>query len=286
MIKVERGLADNTIESYRRDILQFSKFLATKEISDWEVVGVSEINLFLRELFQSNKSISTISRMISSLRKFFLFLVQENIIEVSPVENIELPKKEKFLPKILSVDEVDRLISTPDISSPLGLRDRAILEVMYSTGLRVSEVINLVLSDLHLSIGLIHMVGKGEKERLIPIGDQAALWVSDYLENSRPFLQKKQKPNNALFLNHRGSSLSRQAIWQNLNKIATQSGTSKKITPHMLRHSFATHLLENGADLRIVQELLGHSDINTTEIYTHVTKQRLIEVYNNSFPRA
>lgn len=224
--------------------------------------------------------------MVSSLRRFHQFLKQEQLAQNDPMLYIDTPKKAQSLPKILSLKEVETLIMTPNENEVLGLRDRAILEVMYATGLRVSELVELKLTDLHLSLGLIQTIGKGDKERIISLGDVAIEWVGKYLRYSRTKLEKPDKRSPYLFLNHHGKKLTRQGIWKNLKGLVQKAGIKKEVTPHTLRHSFATHLLENGADLRIVQELLGHADISTTQIYTHITKQRMAKVYHQYHPRA
>ena len=241
---------------------------------------------FLQSLKKNQKSSATIIRMVSSLRRFHQFLKQEKLSDNDPMLYIDTPKKAQTLPKVLSLKEVESLILTPNVNEILGLRDRAILEVMYATGLRVSELTTLKLADLHMSLGLIQTIGKGDKERIIPLGDMAIEWVEQYLKYSRVKLEKSGKRSSYLFLNHHGDKLTRQGVWKNLKAIVKQSGIEKEVTPHTLRHSFATHLLENGADLRIVQELLGHADISTTQIYTHITKQRMSKVYSQYHPRA
>ncbi len=285
-LKVERALSGNTIESYQRDLKQYRAYLKTQDISTWDEIDRFVILNFLQALKTEGKSAATITRMITSLRKLHQFLRQERYTDADPMQYIETPKKAQKLPKILSIQEVEKLIETPDTTTTLGLRDRAILEVMYASGLRVSELITLKLNDLHLSIGLIQTIGKGNKERIIPLGDMAIQWVEKYLAESRPVLIYKRPATNFLFLNHHGRGLSRQGIWKNLHAAVLAAGIDKEVTPHTLRHSFATHLLENGADLRIVQELLGHADISTTQIYTHITKQRMADVYRQHFPRA
>ena len=285
-LKVERGLSENTIISYERDLKRYMLFLDNQGIGKWDELDRYIILTFLRELTDEKKSAASITRMVSSLRKFHQFLKQERYTEVDPMQHIETPKKAQKLPKALSQDEIVRLLEAPDTTDKFGIRDRAILEVMYATGLRVSELIGLKMSDLHLSLGLIQTIGKGDKERIIPLGDIAIEWIEVYLEKSRPKLSRPGQNDPHLFLNHHGRGFSRQGIWKNLAKHVTTAGIEKEVTPHTLRHSFATHLLENGADLRIVQELLGHSDISTTQIYTHISKQRLADVYNDYFPRA
>lgn len=285
-LKVERGLSENTIVSYERDLKRYMLFLDNQAIGSWDELDRYVILTFLRELTDEKKSAASITRMISSLRKFHQFLKQERYTDVDPMQHIETPKKAQKLPKALSQDEIVRLLEAPDTTDKFGIRDRAILEVMYATGLRVSELIGLKMSDLHLSLGLIQTIGKGDKERIIPLGDIAIQWIEIYLERSRPKLSRPGQSDPHLFLNHHGKGFTRQGIWKNLAKHVKTAGIDKEVTPHTLRHSFATHLLENGADLRIVQELLGHSDISTTQIYTHISKQRLADVYNDYFPRA
>ncbi|MDF0479954.1 site-specific tyrosine recombinase XerD [Vagococcus sp. PNs007] len=285
-LKVERGLSENTIVSYERDLKRYMLFLDNQAIGSWDELDRYVILTFLRELTDEKKSAASITRMISSLRKFHQFLKQERYTDVDPMQHIETPKKAQKLPKALSQDEIVRLLEAPDTTDKFGIRDRAILEVMYATGLRVSELIGLKMSDLHLSLGLIQTIGKGDKERIIPLGDIAIQWIEIYLERSRPKLSRPGQSDPHLFLNHHGKGFTRQGIWKNLAKHVKTAGIDKEVTPHTLRHSFATHLLENGADLRIVQELLGHSDVSTTQIYTHISKQRLADVYNDYFPRA
>jgi integrase/recombinase XerD len=203
------------------------------------------------------------------------------------MEKISLPKKTQHLPSVLTLEEVDRLLSTPDIAKPLGLRDRTLLETLYSTGMRVSEIIHIQLTDIHLDMGFIQTIGKGNKERIVPIGEVAEEWLQRYLQEGRPKLVKDEEAaQNYLFVNNHGKPLSRQGVWKNLKKLVMMANISKDISPHTLRHSFATHLLENGADLRVVQELLGHSDISTTQIYTHIHAQHMKDIYTKAHPRA
>ncbi|WP_375179076.1 site-specific tyrosine recombinase XerD [Enterococcus rotai] len=285
-LQIERGLSLNTRKSYERDLHKYSTFLSEQKIDAWQKIDRYTIMEYLQMLHNQNNSSATIIRMISSLRGFHQFLRQERITDHDPMQHIDSPKKAQKLPSTLSVEEVTLLIETPDTSKPLGIRNRTILEVMYATGLRVSELVDLKIGDLHLSIGLLQTIGKGDKERIIPLGDYAIKWIEKYLEEARPVLIKKNQNETHLFVNHHGRPLSRQGVWKNLNQIVVAAGIHKNITPHTLRHSFATHLLENGADLRIVQELLGHADISTTQIYTHITKQRMADVYKEHFPRA
>lgn len=285
-LTIERGLSANTKSSYQRDLKQYLAFLNEAGISDWQAVDRFTVVAFLAHLNQLNKASATVTRMISSLRRFHQYLRQERFTDHDPMQHIESPKKTQKLPQTLSLQEVEKLIATPDTTTTLGIRDRAILEVMYATGLRVSELIGLKIGDIHLEMGLLQTLGKGDKERIVPLGDYAIHWIERYLAESRPLLTKKRPQENHLFVNNHGSGLSRQGIWKNLKVWVLKAGIIKDVTPHTLRHSFATHLLENGADLRTVQELLGHSDISTTQIYTHITKRRMTEVYKEHFPRA
>lgn len=285
-LTIERGLSENTKKSYQRDLLQYLSFLEKQKITDWQEVDRFTVVSFLQELKEGGKSSATIARMITSLRRFHQFLRQERITDHDPMQHIDSPKKQQKLPDTLSLGEVEQLLGTPDTKETLGLRDRAILEVMYATGLRVSELINLKLNDVHLEMGLLQTLGKGDKERIVPLGDIAIKWVRRYLTDARPYLTRKNPAESHLFVNNHGSGLSRQGIWKNLKAIVQKAGIYKTVTPHTLRHSFATHLLENGADLRTVQELLGHADISTTQIYTHITKKRMTDVYKQYFPRA
>ncbi|PZL73406.1 site-specific tyrosine recombinase XerD [Enterococcus plantarum] len=285
-LQIERGLSLNTRKSYERDLHKYFAFLKEQKVETWQVIDRYIIMEYLQTLHNENNASATIIRMISTLRGFHQFLRQERYIDHDPMQHIDSPKKAQKLPSTLSIEEVTTLIETPDTTKPLGIRNRTILEVMYATGLRVSELVDLKIGDLHLSIGLLQTIGKGDKERIIPLGDYAIQWIEKYLEEARPILIKKNQNETHLFVNHHGNSLSRQGVWKNLKQIVQEAGINKTITPHTLRHSFATHLLENGADLRIVQELLGHADISTTQIYTHITKQRMADVYKQHFPRA
>jgi len=284
---VEKGLAENTIQSYRRDISDYLTFIEKKlQITDINHVTRVHIMQFLSHLKDEGKSSRTIARHIASIRSFHHFLILDKIVDHDPTVHIETPHPEFKLPKVLNTDEVDTLLNTPDVTTTLGLRDKAMLELMYATGMRVSELVNLNINDIHLSMGFVRCLGKGDKERIIPIGKMATEALKQYLEKARPKLINQKNKTDSLFMNHHGQRLSRQGFWKILKQMAVKAGIEKELTPHTLRHSFATHLLENGADLRSVQELLGHSDISTTQIYTHVTKTRLKDVYNQFHPRA
>lgn len=286
-LRIERGLSENTLKSYQRDISQYLVYLSNEKIDDFKEVTRYTILSFLQQQREDGKSSNSIVRMVSSLRKFHQFLQQEHYTTQDAMELIDTPKKAKTLPAVISVANVEKIIEQSNTNTTLGLRDRAILELMYATGLRISEVINLKLNDLHLTMSLIQTKGKGNKERIIPISNTAKEWVELYIDTSRVTLAMKSPTElSYVFLNSRGKQLSRQGLWKKIKQIVRDAGIKQNVTPHTLRHSFATHLLENGADLRIVQELLGHSDISTTQIYTHITKHRLQTVYNDYHPRA
>ncbi|QJS97073.1 site-specific tyrosine recombinase XerD [Dolosigranulum pigrum] len=286
-LKIERGLSANTVTSYKRDVEKYLTFLTEKKITQLDEVSRFEILDFLQTLRQSGAADNSIIRMVSSLRKFHQYLKRESIVSDDPMQLIDTPKKASTLPKAISPQAVEQLLEAPDTTTPLGVRDRTILELMYATGLRISELVNLKLSDMHLTMGFIQTMGKGEKERIIPLGEIASQWLDHYLDGARVYLQDQSaETSEYVFLNSRGKGLSRQGVWKKVKQLALEAGIDQNVTPHTLRHSFATHLLENGADLRMVQELLGHADISTTQIYTHITKTRLKQVYSDYHPRA
>lgn len=286
-LRIERGLSENSVKSYQRDIQQYLDYIEENKIKSLKDVTRYTILSFLQSQREEGKSSNSIVRMVSSLRKFHQYLAQENITTQDPMELIDTPKKSKTLPAVVSLESVEKLIEISDTNTTLGLRDRAILELMYATGLRISELINLKMNELHLTMSLIQTRGKGDKERIIPISQTAKEWLTLYLDTSRITLNNKSSIDSPyVFLNSRGNQLSRQGVWKKIKQLVKKAGIKQNVTPHTLRHSFATHLLENGADLRIVQELLGHADISTTQIYTHITKQRLQSVYNEYHPRA
>ena len=283
---IDQGKSQNTIQSYMRDLKKFVTFINKQEIVEINNINKDTIQLYVISLNKAGFAASTTNRMISTLKNFFHYLIREQKMDHNPMDLIQGAKNRKHLPKTLSSKEIDRLLEAPDTETNNGIRDRAILEVMYATGLRVSELTHLKMNELHLELGFIQTVGKGDKERIIPIGEEALFWIKKYLEEVYPIYAKKSTDSTILFLTQRGKHFTRQGIWKNLKKYVNLAGIDHEVSPHILRHSFATHLLENGADLRMVQELLGHSDISTTQIYTHVSKQRLQEIYRNSFPRA
>lgn len=281
-LNVERGLAPTTQISYQQDLMTFQAWLTSQKRTTFPE-DFAVIQAFLKKQ-NDTKAPASVSRMISALRKFYRFLLREGAVKTDPMTKIDTPKKAQHLPATLSGPEIDALMAKPDITKPPGLRDRAIFELMYATGLRVSELIGLRMDQLHLAMNLLQVTGKGDKERLVPISPQATEWVNRYLREARPQLIKQQQPK-AVFVNFHGHALTRQAIWKNLKAYISSVGIQKDVTPHTLRHSFATRLLENGADLRVVQELLGHSDISTTQIYTHLSNQHLVAVYHKTHPR-
>lgn len=285
-LRLDRGLSKNTVSSYHQDLIEFGKYLYNNKEKFFPVDHLEIINFFEYEV-NNGKSKNSMARMTSSLRQLYQWLLRTKRLDQNPMDKIESPKKGRYLPVVLSEDEIKNLLFQPDVSKALGVRDRALLETMYATGMRVSEAANLTLINLHLDLGLIKVLGKGNKERIIPIGDVAIEWLNRYLETVRlNLVAKYHKKNDYVFVNFHGDGLTRQAIWQIIKKYVLKAGINKDVTPHTLRHTFATHLLEHGADLRVVQELLGHSDISTTQIYTHMSNRKILEVYRKSHPRA
>lgn len=284
---VEKGLAKNTIVSYERDLKSYLHYLKNVE-SQQDLNDVQRVHIvhFLAFLKEQGKSSKTLARHIASIRAFHQFLIRDRAVDHDPSVHIETPKMERSLPKVLNQQEVEVLLDSPKLNDHFGLRDKAMLELLYATGIRVSELIGLNLGDVHIGMGFVRCIGKGNKERIIPIGKTAENAIKQYLEQGRTFFISKQQREEALFLNHHGKRLTRQGFWKILKRLAKEAGIQKELTPHTLRHSFATHLLENGADLRAVQEMLGHADISTTQIYTHVSKTRLKDVYSKFHPRA
>jgi len=283
-VRVEKGLSANTVVAYRRDILKFDAFARKRKLS-LESVSRDDLIDFLASLYRLKLESRTVARHLVTLRNFFRFAQIQELITEDPSLNLESPKIRRSLPGYLRLEEVERLVAQPDEKTTLGLRDRAMLDVLYSTGLRVSELIGLRVMDLDASAGCIRCIGKGDKERIVPIGKKALALVDRYLRDSRPKLLGKNDCAS-LFINRRGGPLSRVGVWKILSAYGRQAGLRIALTPHMLRHSFATHLLERGADLRSVQLMLGHSDISTTQIYTHVVEERLKQIYKAHHPRA
>jgi len=285
-LRVEKGLSDNTIAAYGRDLGKFAVF-AAKQKRGLRQVTRDDVVDFLGSLYRQKLDSRSVARHLVSLRNFFKFAMSEGELRDDPTLNLESPKIWKKLPSYLTLEEVDRLLAQPETSRPLGVRDKAMLELLYSTGLRVSELVGLRIGDLQSQTGCLRCIGKGDKERLVPVGRQALAAVQEYLQTARPRLVAgNQKPVPFLFVNARGGKLSRVGFWKNLAAYGRRAGLRGQLTPHKLRHSFATHLLERGADLRSVQLMLGHADISTTQIYTHVIQERLKQVYKAHHPRA
>ncbi len=283
-LRVEKGLSDNTIQAYRRDIAKFAAFAATRHLGAKEVRRGDVVD-FLGTLYRKGLDSRSVARHLVTIRHFFRFALMEGYVQDDPAATIESPRFRHSLPEFLSLEEVDRLLRQPDVTAVVGLRDRAMIELMYSCGLRVSELCGLRVSDLQAEAGCLRCIGKGDKERLVPVGRQALEVVQRYLKSSRPkLLREGSSPH--LFLNQKGSKIGRITYWKTLGQYGRKAGLRKALKPHMLRHSFATHLLDRGADLRSVQMMLGHSDISTTQIYTHVVEERLKQVYKAHHPRA
>ena len=288
-LRVERRLADHTLESYARDLRGLAEFAAGEEVP-LERLDRHALEAYVRQMMAAGLSPRSVARSVAAIRGFYRFLVLDRRLDHSPADDLMPPRAWPALPKHLSLDEVDLLLAQPDVTTPFGLRDRAMIELLYATGMRVSELIAVRAADLHLDEEYLTCVGKGNKERLIPIGEQAASWVRRYQRDARPALAARarqvRRADPHLFLNARGAGLSRVGFWQVLTAYGRKAGIRASLSPHVLRHSFATHLLERGADLRAIQMMLGHADLSTTQIYTHVLEARLRSVYERFHPRA
>ncbi len=279
-----RRLSPNTLESYGRDLVHLAAFAERRERT---VDGLDrrDLEAFVRGLRTAGLSPRSVARVVASVRGFYKFVVIENKLTQNPADDLRSPRAWPSLPKFLSLEDVDRLLAEPDVATPLGLRDKALTELLYATGLRVSELISLRPADLHLDEGYLTCVGKGDKQRMVPMGQHASGWVERYMRDSRPRLSKKER-SPRLFVNARGGALSRVGFWKVLKSYGRKAGIASELSPHVLRHSFATHLLERGADLRMIQVMLGHADLSTTQIYTHVLEARLKAVYDRFHPRS
>ena len=283
-LRAERGLAANSLSAYQRDLARLTAFAKSggRATPDLAQADLSE---FIVSLAGEGLAPRSVARSVHAIRGYYRFLVREGHIERDPMENLRAPRAFRALPRYLTTTQVDALLEAPDVETPLGRRDRAVLEVFYATGLRVSELIGLKLQDLDLDMGLVTAFGKGRKERLVPLGSVARRWVEQYLAGTRPAMLKGRR-SDVLFVSHRGGRLSRMGVWGIVRRHALTAGIASVLTPHVLRHSFATHLLERGADLRSLQSMLGHADISTTQIYTYVTRERLRQIYDSHHPRA
>ena len=276
---IEKGLSQNTVKAYENDILSFLNWVKNTPNLNYLNLKEEDINKYIAYLFKSKLKSSSVNRKISSLKSLYLYLVKKNILKDSPISEVITPKKEKYLPSSMSEDEVDRLLKSPDSSNKTEKRDKAMIEMLYATGMRISELVNLKLTDVDMQRSVAKVFGKGKKERLIPFGEAALEALSDYVSD------RDKSASKEIFLSNRGKKLSRVAFWQRIKIYLLRENLKNSISPHTLRHAFATHLLNRGADLRSVQLLLGHSDLSTTQIYTHIAKQRLSEVLKKHHPR-
>jgi len=284
-LKLEKNLSEQSVVSYSSDLKKFLTFIETEHCSDLNNVSYKLLSKYFEIMRDLGISSSTSARYLSSVKGFFKYLSMQEYIKKDPAEILSTRITERKLPAVLSFEEIDKLLQIPNVSEKLGLRDKAILELFYSCGLRVSELINLKMSDLYFNDEVIRVLGKGSKQRIVPIGSSAVYWITEYLHKVRVTLEKKMKSENVIFLNIRGTKLSRMGIWKIVKHYAQEAEISREFHPHTFRHSFATHLLEGGADLRAVQEMLGHADISTTQIYTHIDRDFIKQMHKDFHPR-
>ncbi|RLD16950.1 site-specific tyrosine recombinase XerD [candidate division KSB1 bacterium] len=282
----EQNLSPNSIDAYTRDVQRFLAYLKTTGVKSALQVKAKHVQRLIQLLSEMGLSAQTVARNLSSIRGFYHFLIAENLIDHDPTETVDRPKLARRLPSVLTYDEVQQILALPDTKHHLGLRDKAMLETLYACGLRISELLTLQIREIHARENFVRVFGKGSKERLVPISDTALKWIKRYLEEARPLLDRYRRSEGALFLSVRGTRMSRMGFWKILKKYVDEAGIRKEIHPHTFRHSFATHLLENGADLRAVQEMLGHADISTTQIYTHIDRTFLLQEYQTFHPRS
>ena len=279
---MERGLSKNTLFAYRSDISKYARWLQNQGIN---ITKAGPQNILAYLASTENKSTRTVARNLSSLRRLYEYLSKEDKVKQNPIKNVEAPRLGRSLPKSLTENEVESLLDAPNTNQPLGLRDKTMLEILYGTGLRVSELITLTLHQINLRQGVVRVMGKGNKERLVPLGEISTEWLEKYLAHGRNEILSENNSTDTLFPSRRGKSMTRQTFWHIVKRHAIVAGIKKNISPHMLRHAFATHLINHGADLRVVQMLLGHSDISTTQIYTHVARERLKDIHSKHHPR-
>lgn len=282
----EKGLTRNTLESYERDLTQFLEFVDEREISSLKQINRSHILLYLRELKQKGRAAATVTRKTVSIRSFFQYLLRESMVDQDPSLQMETPKLVKKAPQVLTVEEIDLLLSAPETSGTQGIRDKAMLELLYATGMKVSEIVSLDIQNVYTDLRYLHCIGTSGKERILPMNRVSAHYLDNYIKECRDKLLKGNMEEQALFLNTLGSRLTRQGLWKILKKYAIETGIHTDITPHTLRHSFATHLLDNGADIRSVQEMLGHADLSTTQMYSSMLKKNMKEQYDDHHPRS
>lgn len=285
MIWSEKGLAKLTLDAYQQDLNQFSKWLQANRKSKLINSSQADIQAYLAQRYSTGSAARSNARLLSSMKQFYRYLVKVGRRKDNPTELVYAPKVQRHLPSALSESDIDNLLLAPDVDSDYGLRDKCMLELMYSSGLRVSELVSLQVSQVNTNLGLVRLTGKGNKERIIPVGEEALHWLSLYVKKSRNALTHSEKPSEALFLSSRGSAITRQAFWQMIKKYLIKTGINTRYSPHSLRHAFATHLLNHGADLRTVQMLLGHSSLSTTQIYTHIAQERLLALHASHHPR-
>lgn len=283
-LQMEKGLSENTLISYKQGLEKFGSYLQESKLSHINLPENQALD-FIKEESRKGNSLSSQAHLISVLKSFYKYLLAEDKMDYNPISNIESPKKWKTLPKYLTIEQVDKLLELPDLGTPIGQRDKAALELMYASGLRISEVITLKNANLYMDDNFLRVMGKGSKERVIPFGEKAREFMASYLSTTRPLLLKKNT-SDYVFLNHHGKPFTRQGLWKIIKGYARTLGVSNTLTPHTLRHSFATHLLEKGADLRSIQLMLGHANISTTEIYTYVAKNRVKKIYDQYHPRS
>ena len=281
-LAIERSAPENTITAYESDLADFAQWLDEAGIALDRVEG-SDLARYTSHCTNKKLKATSIGRRLSTIRQYYRFLLEEGLVKADPTRDLTTPKRGKYLPEVLSHEEVDRLLASPNISTPMGIRDKAMLELLYATGLRVTELVGLNMTNLNLHVGYLICRGKGDKERLVPMGESSRRWVKEYIDLVRPSLVKSA--SDVLFCSNRGGAMSRQNFWYMIKRYALSAGIFKSISPHNLRHSFATHLLNGGADLRSVQMMLGHADISTTQIYTHVTSTRLKKIHEQYHPR-
>ncbi len=281
---LEDGLSRNTLASYRLDLAQFAGWLDAKKNKTLLAAEHADLLSYLAHRVAQKSRATSTSRLLSSLKRFYQYALRQGKVRVDPTLNIDSPKLPRGLPKTLTEQDVEKLLAAPDVNDPLGLRDRTMLETLYASGLRVSELVSLTVAQVSQDMGVVRIVGKGSKERLVPLGEEALAWIKRYLKEARPQILQ-QRAADAMFVTARGGAMTRQAFWHLLKRHALEAGLTKPLSPHTLRHAFATHLLNHGADLRVVQLLLGHSDISTTQIYTHVARERLKQLHAKHHPR-
>ncbi len=284
MLWLEDGLSRNTLESYRRDLHLFSLWLGSERGKTLLNAERADLLGYLAHKFQRLAKPRSAARLLSSLKRLYQFLLREGRITADPTLQVEAPKLPRSLPKSLTEEDIERLLAAPDVETPLGLRDKAMLEALYASGLRVTELVSVGVAQVSQDMGVVRIVGKGSKERLVPLGEEALAWIRRYVAEGRPEILDGMR-TDALFVTARGASMTRQAFWHLIRRYASKAGLSRQISPHTLRHAFATHLLNHGADLRVVQLLLGHADISTTQIYTHVARERLKQLHAKHHPR-